>query len=216
MAQKTAASRPARIPKTTLSGPWAMAQPRSPSPCTARLMKIVYPVMATMSSKLAAATTVAGMAAIETGLTLRGRQVEEDHVSSDGHHVIKACRCNHCDCNGCNRSQTQNQPQPAASGLLDDAHEACTSLPTHVHRRFAFVNIAASMAAIQESCVVQASVGAALSTQQFPHLHPSKRLQKTLCILTVVEESSKRGAEGLKVDPRFGGGHGRQQSDCEG
>ena len=57
-------------PKRTDSGPRAMCQPRSVDPCTAMLMKMVYPVMAIISSKLAAATTVVGISAVNGDILL--------------------------------------------------------------------------------------------------------------------------------------------------
>ena len=58
----SAASRPPATPKISCSGPsaiWKAVLP--PPPVMDRLAKMVYSVMATRSSKLAAATTSAGM-----------------------------------------------------------------------------------------------------------------------------------------------------------
>ena len=59
----SAATAPAPMPSTMDSGPCAIDQAGLPELRTARLMHSVYPVIAIASSKLAAATTVAGMAA---------------------------------------------------------------------------------------------------------------------------------------------------------
>lgn len=59
----SAATTPAPMPRTMDSGPCAIDQAGLPELRTARLMHSVYPVIAIASSKLAAATTVAGMAA---------------------------------------------------------------------------------------------------------------------------------------------------------
>ena len=61
----SAATPPAPMPSTMDSGPCAIDQAGLPELRTARLMHSVYPVIAIASSKLAAATTVAGMAACE-------------------------------------------------------------------------------------------------------------------------------------------------------
>lgn len=37
------------------------------------------------------------------------RQIDEYRVSSDSHHVIKACSCDHCCWNGCTCNQTHSQ-----------------------------------------------------------------------------------------------------------
>ena len=58
-----AATVPLAMPSTIESGPCAADQAALPEPRTAKLMHSVYPVIAIASSKLAAATTVAGMAA---------------------------------------------------------------------------------------------------------------------------------------------------------
>lgn len=73
---RKAASRPASTPSTTLTGPCMICHTWLPVlRRTAMSMKMVYPVMAIMSSKLAAATTRDGMAAGEdTALWMQHRQ----------------------------------------------------------------------------------------------------------------------------------------------
>ena len=61
--QKRPARTPAMMPNTIDKGPCITSHVVFPLPRTARLMKSVYPVIAMASSKLAAATTVAGTAA---------------------------------------------------------------------------------------------------------------------------------------------------------
>lgn len=58
--EKIPAKTPATSPRTRDNGPCAICQPLPDLGVTARLINMVYPVIAIASSKLAAATTVAG------------------------------------------------------------------------------------------------------------------------------------------------------------